>query len=665
MDNHSTSRWQITIDGKAATGKTSCGRLLAAKLQFALLDTGFYYRYLTWLAIKLSIDLKRLNANNLARLLAVAEDDYQYELAKQRFIHQQVEITKQLFAPIIAECLNYLTPLPAIRNFVTQICRKQMVQQNTILVGRDCGTNIAPQALIKFFFTTACNVRNERRIQQIRQDNQQEKLEKIIKTLQTRNLQDEQRQMNPVKPAHNALIIDNTDLTIEQTMHLVYGQVQKSLQNQVPQIMLLGPPNVGKSTIFNALIKQKQSLVSAEILTTRDVVQTIHKFGSQIVNLVDAGGMTAENHHPFEKLITQQNRQLMKKTSLFLLVFDVNTPYTESVKWYFNQIKKYAKPIIIILNKIDRKPELSQITGYWQLGVPNLVTLAAKTKHNLQELNSLIGQLIAQDSSFELQSINLLGQTAIKVGILGQTNVGKSTFFNRLIGSNLAIVSPIEHTTTNSVRHTVWYQKNYFTFWDTAGLRRKWKKSSRVEKQAKLQIMQELNQLDIGIFLLDGSQAIVEQDKRIIRFLLEQNLPLMIVVNKIDLITGKFPHQTAILQNFPHLKRSAVIYCNSLHLKNHQQIFKHLLAIHQEKTRLLTAKQKRLLIKKLNFLLAQKQIDDLVSQVVFTNGSFTITVSKNILKKPNIQFLFKKCILENIHFRFLNPNFILKIEKNI
>ncbi len=650
----------ITIDGAAATGKSGCGAKLAAEIKFSLLDTGFYYRYLTWLAIKFKVDLNQI-AKNYKIILNAAQNNYYYDLHQQRMFHCQKDITKALFTMDIIEAINYLSVEPEIRKFVTNICRKEAEKQNTILVGRDCGSNIAKNADIKFFLTVNKKTQQLRRIKQFGKSVDEAI---VIKNLRLRDENDQNRKLNPAKPTSDSIIIDTSNLKLDEAVDLMLGKMKSILIKKLPQIILLGPSNVGKSTIFNRLINQNNSLVTNKPFTTRDLVKQQIAFETANAILIDSGGMIAKQTKiEIHELITKQNQSLFEQIEIFILVFDINFLFTEKDFWYLKQIKKFQKPIIVVLNKSDLGKNYDEnLFSYQKLGIKDLIVVSARERKNLGSLKKIINQyLIKNTVAWQNQLMQMPFE--INIGIFGQTNVGKSTLFNALIQKKIAFVSSKEHTTTNTVKHTVLVGANFFTLVDTAGLRRKVKKMSLIEKEASQQTYQSLKMIDVALLLIDGSKSINEQDQRIANTLLKQ-VPTMLIVNKSDLIKRQ-PTDAKILRYFPQLPKNNILFVNSLKSASNGKIWNHLLQIYQEKTRTYDVEKIKFLLKMINLWLFKFNSQARIYNLNYANGVFVIITNENTIKNYHLRKIIEKQIQILAKFKKIKPYFIYKNKKSI
>ncbi len=651
--------WIITIDGEAATGKSSCGQKLANELDFTLIDTGFYYRFLTWLGLKEQLT-GPFTPQTSTQLLKLANNNYYYDFTKQQFYYHQKEITNELFTLTIANQIQHVSTNKDLRAYITKTVRAESVRQDTILVGRDAGSNIAKDAEVKFFLTVNEKEKIRRRRQQLKNTDQ-----KVISAmLKQRDESDKTRQLDPLKPLPSSIILDTSDLTIKTVVNFMLNQIKLLLTTKLPQIILIGPSNVGKSTLFNRLTRGTTSLVSRQPFTTRDLVKQRIVINHHPALLIDSGGIEPKLNTPLHHLILERNLTSIKEGAVFLLVFDLNQICTEKEKWYFNLLKRFKKPVILVLNKVDQcQTRVQNQLSYQKLGIKEQLIISAKQKTNLWKLiQSLAKHLLANHKAWEEKLMRM--ELGPGIALFGQTNVGKSTLFNALIGKELAITSPFEHTTTNLIQFTIMLGKQHLNLIDTAGQRRKKQKRSLIEIVSNKQGENLLKMIDIAILVLDGSKPITDQDQRIAWKLRQHRLPILLIVNKSDLLQ-KWPRKETIYHHFPQLAKKNLLFTNSLNLTNRERIGSELLAIFKEKRRVYAVLTRRNKQKQLNHWLNEQNWNGKIYAFTYQNGVFNLAVDPNLYRQKNWQKHLEKQIVKTEKFQRIKPVFIYKNQKNI
>lgn len=650
--------WIITIDGEAATGKSSSGKKLATLLEFTLIDTGFYYRYLTWLAIKHGF--KIFSRENSYQLLELAKNNGYYDFANQRFFYQQKDITKELFTIEIATDIQKISTNKILRDYITKTVYAESIRQDTILVGRDAGSNIAKDAEGKFFLTVNEKEKLRRRSEQLKSTDQKT-VEKILKQ---RDESDKTRKLDPLKPLPSSIILDTSVLAIDEVVNFMLNQIKILLVTKLPQIILFGPSNVGKSTLFNRLNKKESSLVSKQPFTTRDLVKQRISIDDHSALLIDSGGIEQKLNDPIHDMILERNLESIKKGAIFLLVFDLNQTCTEKEKWYFNLLKRLKKPVVLVLNKLDRcRTMMEKQISYQKLGIQEQIMISATKKTNLNKLAQIIKKhLLVNKKNWEEKLMKMpLGPG---VALFGQTNVGKSTLFNALIEKKIALTSPLEHTTTNLSQYTVRQQKHHLNLIDTAGQRRKRRKRSLIELVSNKQGENLLKMIDVAILVIDGGEQISVQDQRIAHKLRKNHLPILLVINKSDLLT-KWPRKEEIFHYFPQIPKKNLLFANSLNLKNRQLILLELMAIFQEKKRFYDEKKRKKKQKDLNIWIVQQNWNGKILCLNYKKGCFYLNVNHNLYRQKIWQKLLEKQIIRMEKFRRIKPIFIYKNDKNI
>ncbi len=305
---------------------------------------------------------------------------------------------------------------------------------------------------------------------------------------------------------------------------------------KVGKIVILGRPNVGKSTLFNRLCKQRRALVSREPGMTRDRLYGVVEWRGKHYKIIDTGGMMPGEKDLIASEIYRHAQMAIKEASHLLYVIDGQQDLMPVDEELVSLLRQTGKPISIAVNKVDLPQHLSRTTPFYQLGIENLFGISAEHGLGLDELLDHFAEVIPE--AVEESSGNIT-----QVAIIGRPNVGKSTLLNRLVKEERSIVSALPGTTRDAIDAEFHLEKDTFRLIDTAGIRRKTKTKALAEKLSVIVAQKHLKASDIALFLLDASERISALDARIGGYAHESGRSVILVVNKWDTVK-KDPNAT-------------------------------------------------------------------------------------------------------------------------
>ncbi|VEU75424.1 GTP-binding protein EngA [Mycoplasmopsis maculosa] len=290
-------------------------------------------------------------------------------------------------------------------------------------------------------------------------------------------------------------------------------------------IAIIGKPNVGKSTLFNRLIGKRSSITFDRPGVTRDRLYETFTWNGKEIRLIDTGGIEIENK-PFQEQIQIQAKIAIEEANVIIFMVDGNGDITNDDKMIFKLLQKSGKPIVVVANKLDNISSFDY--SWYSLGVEHIYRISALHGNG-------VGDVLDQC----LKHLNLdeeISSPYFKLSIIGRPNAGKSSLLNFLSKENRSIVSEIAGTTRDSVKSIVTLNGQDFEIIDTAGITRKSKIDDQVESLALKRAMSSLDESDLSIVLIDSTQELSHFDARIIGYALENNKPIIICVNKWDLV---------------------------------------------------------------------------------------------------------------------------------
>ena len=294
-------------------------------------------------------------------------------------------------------------------------------------------------------------------------------------------------------------------------------------------IAIVGRPNVGKSTLFNRLIGKRRSIVTDEPGITRDRIYGTTRWNGRSFEVVDTGGIVPGDETEIPRKIVEQAQVAIDHASLIFLVVDGRTAIAAPDQELARLLRKAGKTVFLVVNKIDSGKQNSDTGEFFRLGFQDVFPISAEHGRGITELLDQVA--IAMPVEEEVQET-----PEIRIAIIGRPNVGKSTLLNRLVGEDRAMVSPVAGTTRDAVDSVVESDGTTFRFVDTAGIRRKGKTELRAEKLSVIMARRHMEQSDVAILLIDGTQGVTAVDAHIGGYAHEAHRSVIIVVNKWDVV---------------------------------------------------------------------------------------------------------------------------------
>jgi len=333
---------------------------------------------------------------------------------------------------------------------------------------------------------------------------------------------------------------------------------------KIPQVAVIGRPNVGKSTLFNRLIGQKKSIVADMPGVTRDRVFGDVEYDGVCYRLIDTGGIVLENETEIEIGIRRQIEIATIEADCVILLCDRKVGVTEDDVRIAREFQKKGIEIVLTVNKVDSSEWIAQSAEFYSLGFKRTVFISGMSGFNIDTLLDAVNEVIRPLYNQIEQNID-----AVSVAILGRPNVGKSSLINRLTGNEISIVSNVPGTTRDAVDTFVKYHGKQIRLIDTAGLRRKTKVKDQIEYYSSLRSIRHLEQCDLALMMIDAKEGLTAKDLEIISTIEHQRKGMILLINKWDILPEKneksFDHfkkrlieKHSLLQYFPILSISAI-----------------------------------------------------------------------------------------------------------
>tara|TARA_B100000475_G_scaffold75693_1_gene54405 strand:+ start:474 stop:1784 length:1311 start_codon:yes stop_codon:yes gene_type:complete len=291
-------------------------------------------------------------------------------------------------------------------------------------------------------------------------------------------------------------------------------------------IAIVGRTNVGKSLLFNKLTKARKSLVADYHGVTRDINTGYMQYKNKNIYIEDTGGIPG-SFDDFSKLIINKASNSISKASLIVFVVSASDGLTNQDYDICKMLRKLNRQIILVINKCDLTKKSQPISEFYKLGIKEVFIISAKNNIGLDELRN---RLIIIKSSKFIEQKNIFR----RISIVGKPNAGKSTLVNNLLNEERMIISDMAGTTVDAIEIPFTFKNNNFLLYDTAGITRKSKTLSTLQKFSIGSTLDTIKTTDICIFMIDAQEGVTKQDKTILNIIKKYNKAFIIVLNKID-----------------------------------------------------------------------------------------------------------------------------------
>ncbi len=296
------------------------------------------------------------------------------------------------------------------------------------------------------------------------------------------------------------------------------------------KVAIVGFPNVGKSTLFNRLLKKKKSLVHTLPGMTRDQIPALCQIKEKSFLLLDTGGFFDSLKDPFSSQVKEKAWAASQEADILLYVLDGKRGLLPGEEELYFSLKKLDKPLIVVVNKVDSVTEEDKMGDFYRLGEEKIFLISAEHKRNLSDLEEYLFQVLPSSEEKKTEAAPL------KIAMVGRINVGKSSLVNRLSGEERLIVSEIPGTTRDSTDTLIRRNKRTYCLVDTAGIRKMSRTKDKREKAGIIKAKKDIKQADIVCLILDALEFPTRQDTAIAHQAHESGKPLIIALNKWDLI---------------------------------------------------------------------------------------------------------------------------------
>lgn len=298
-----------------------------------------------------------------------------------------------------------------------------------------------------------------------------------------------------------------------------------------PIVAVVGRPNVGKSTFFNAIAGQKLSIVKDTPGVTRDRIYTDVTWLDKAFTLVDTGGIEPDSSDAILKQMREQAEIAINTADVILFMTDVKQGLVDSDSKVCDLLRRSHKPVLLVVNKVDDFNKYqADVYEFYNLGIGEPYPVSSVNRLGFGDLLDEVIKYFPEDTPEDVED------DRIRVAVIGKPNVGKSSLINKILGENRLIVSDVAGTTRDAVDTDVKYGDREYVFIDTAGVRRKAKIKEDLEKYMIVRTLSAVDRADVVLLLIDAVEGVTEQDAKIAGIAHDNGKAIIVVVNKWDAV---------------------------------------------------------------------------------------------------------------------------------
>lgn len=518
----------VAMDGPSGSGKSSTSKAIARKAGWLYLDTGALYRAATWLAIRDAIVEPAQLVAALEKSPIVFKTDPDHAIT----LCGGIDVSQEIREAEVTSAVSRISAWPELRAHLLTLQRKiiDSAKNGIVVEGRDIGTVVAPSAQLKIWLQADINARAIRRDL----ENQEKNMASLGKTqvaesLSQRDELDSNRATSPLRKAEDAIVVDSTDLTLDETVEYIWSILKQRSLIGLPKVVIVGRPNVGKSTLVNRIIGSREAIIEDVPGVTRDRVSYEAEWNGKSFFVVDTGGWEPTSEGIALK-ISEAAESAIVDADLVLFVVDAQVGQQSDDDALISVLRKSKKQVMLIANKVDSEKDELEAHSLWNLGLGEPYFISAAHGRGSGDLLDEIVTRLPE-----------VGQSRVddgfrRVAIVGRPNVGKSSLLNSFAGSVRALVDDAEGTTRDPIDELIDIDDTTWRFIDTAGIRRRAHQASGSDYYATLRTERAIENAEVVIMVIDASVPITEQDLRIISMVEDSGKALVIGMNKWDLV---------------------------------------------------------------------------------------------------------------------------------
>ena len=330
-----------------------------------------------------------------------------------------------------------------------------------------------------------------------------------------------------------------------------------------PIVAVVGRPNVGKSTLFNALAGEMISIVKDTPGVTRDRIYADITWLNQTFTLIDTGGIEPESNDVILSQMREQAQIAIDTADVIIFLTDVRQGLVDADSKVADMLRRSKKPVVLVVNKVDSfQKYMADVYEFYNLGIGDPVPISAASRLGIGDMLEVVA------SHFPTEQMDEEEDERPRVAIVGKPNVGKSSIINKLLGENRVIVSNIAGTTRDAVDTPVVRNGKEYVFIDTAGLRRKARVKEEIERFSIIRTVTAVERADVVILVIDATEGVTEQDAKIAGIAHDRGKGVIITVNKWDAIEKNdktiYEHTRDIKDILSYMPYAEMIFISAL-----------------------------------------------------------------------------------------------------
>ncbi len=295
----------------------------------------------------------------------------------------------------------------------------------------------------------------------------------------------------------------------------------------IPVIALIGRPNVGKSTLFNALTRSRDAIVADEPGLTRDRQYGVGKVGAKKFIVVDTGGLSGDQQN-LDDLMARQTLLALEEADCVMFMVDARAGITSGDEVIADMVRRAGKPTTVVINKVDGVNPVEAEAEFYALGFFEMALVAASQRKGI---NPLIERVLKDYPDVEQDEAHQQGPS---IAVIGRPNVGKSTLINRLVGEERVVAFDQPGTTRDAISVPFERHGKHYTLIDTAGVRRRGKVHEAIEKFSVIKTLEAIDKANVVVLVIDAQDGITDQDLTLLGYILDSGRSLALAINKWD-----------------------------------------------------------------------------------------------------------------------------------
>lgn len=352
------------------------------------------------------------------------------------------------------------------------------------------------------------------------------------------------------------------------------------MTERIPVVSIIGRPNVGKSTLFNRLVGKRRAITDPTPGVTRDLLRDTWLLFNHQVMLIDSGGVKADRGM-IDDLVSRKSLSVLSDSDVILFLVDC-TEVTAEDRVLFDKMRPYSDKVVLVVNKVDDPSRENLVWNFFSYGYQRVIGISSSHGLGIGDLEETVAGMLGLEDADEIEP----EKETLKLAVLGKPNTGKSTLTNLLTGKDLSIVSSIPGTTRDVVIGEFRFKGTDFTVLDTAGIRRKSKVEEDVEYYSVNRAIKTIDECDVVLLMVDIKEGLSDQDKKIAQLVVRRGCGIIIVLNKIDLLSGIENEFEAIVDRvrfqFPVLAFAPIVGLSALKGENVEKVLDAVLRVRRQ-----------------------------------------------------------------------------------